>query len=169
MESVAQLVNRLKSAKPSADKILPDNDTVSFETDCTFADEPADLSPFYPFDIPDDLREFWSVTKEAELFTEKKYRQWGLKILSPEDALKETALERKSKPHIYNATELVIGVFFGDSDRLILDCHPDNSGNMLVALPIDPRKDWPVVATSLTELLNLYAQHKGEKYWEKSL
>jgi hypothetical protein len=63
---------------------------------------------------------------------------------------------------------LVVGRFLGDSDLLVLRCDetaPD-VGSTLIALPIDPRGDWPTVARSFREYLERLIAAEGDKYWE---
>ena len=38
--------------------------------------------------------------------------------------------------------------------------------NILVALPLYSREDWPVAASSLSEFLNLYREAAGMMFWE---
>jgi hypothetical protein len=63
----------------------------------------------------------------------------------------------------------VIGKFLGDSDLLVIRCSQseEDFGNVLVALPLDPRPDWDHVAESLADFLDEYAKTGGEKYWTK--
>ena len=64
----------------------------------------------------------------------------------------------------FEATDAVVGEFLGDTDVLVLEVN----GGVLVALPLDPRTDWPRVASTLSEFLTPYLQAAGEKYWESS-
>jgi hypothetical protein len=36
----------------------------------------------------------------------------------------------------------------------------------LIALPLDPRKDWYAIGASLAEVLDRYLASEGEKFWE---
>ncbi len=63
--------------------------------------------------------------------------------------------------------DVFVGKFIGDQDRLLVRCKSDQPdfGQVLVALPIDPRPLWPVVAESLGEFLMKYVEASGDKYW----
>jgi hypothetical protein len=60
----------------------------------------------------------------------------------------------------------VVGEFLGDTDKLLVRCNPltDDYGSVLVALPIDRRKQWPVWL-SLAQFVEDFAEHDGEKCW----
>ena len=117
-------------------------------------------------DIPNDLKKFWQLVNKAILFLDTDYGQWGLKIFSLTESLRESSLEKENRPKDYINSDLVIGEFIGDSDKLVVDCSQANFGKILVSLPIDSRKDLYVVASSFKEFLNLYIDGQGEKFWE---
>jgi hypothetical protein len=122
----------------------------------------------YPFNIPDDLKEFWSISESAELFKDDEYGQWGLNILSPEQALIATEKQKEWRSEDFEENDLVIGKFIGDSDLLVLSSENENKqyDTVRVALPMDPRKDWYIVASGFTEFLEKYIDKQGDKYWE---
>lgn len=117
--------------------------------------------------IPKDLQIFWALYDNAELFRDITYGQWGLDILSIEDAIAYSKRGRIYRPSAFKNTDLIIGSFRGDSDLLMINCneHANNYGQITVVLPIDDRPDWYVVADSLSEFLELYAKCNGEKFW----
>ncbi len=116
--------------------------------------------------IPNDLRLFWQLVDKAVLFLDTDYGQWGLRIFSYSEALKESFLEKRNRSNDYIASDLVIGEFIGDLDKLVIDCSQANFGRVFVSLPIDSRRDWHIVASSFQEFLNLYIEGRGEKFWE---
>lgn len=70
----------------------------------------------------------------------------------------------------YLLGDLVLGRFIGDSDLLVIRCDPSSSdfGHLLMATPIDPRKEWYRVAESLSAFLALYIKAGGDKAWVTS-
>ncbi len=115
-----------------------------------------------------DLFDFWGVAQSAELFKDQLYGQWGIEILSPSDAVVETRRQLRERASDFNQSDLIVGRFFGDSDLLVLQCEqgsPDY-GSIHVALPLDPRADWPDAARSLGQFLERLIKAQGDKYWE---
>jgi hypothetical protein len=135
---------------------------------CSFASEPAGAVDEFPLPIPNDVREFWQVTRRATLFKDQQYGQWGVEVLEPAQALSETSRQLTARPRDFMRSDLVLARFFGDSDLVVLACSPEepNFGSITIALPIDNRSDWPVVARSFDEFLNRMVEAQGDKYWE---
>ncbi|SDK95131.1 hypothetical protein [Arthrobacter sp. ok362] len=111
-----------------------------------------------------ELEALWLSSREAWLFQDIDYGQWGLHILDPAAAAARTSAGRTSRPGDFEATDAVVGEFLGDTDLLVLEAN----GGVLVALPLDPRTDWPRVASTLPEFLTRYLEAVGDKYWESS-
>jgi hypothetical protein len=118
-------------------------------------------------DCPSDLREFWSVARFARLFEDKQYGQWGLEILCPRKAADFSRQCRAERDVDFLEGDLVIGRFLGDSDLLLIICDATSQdyGNVLVALPLDPRCEWYKAADSFAEFLDKYAKSGGKKFW----
>ncbi len=118
--------------------------------------------------IPEDILKFWQVTKSARLYEDINYGQWGLLILSPANALNETETFAKERGLNFIKGDLIIGKFLGDSELLLIrtDDSKEDYGNIIVELPLDPRKEWYYVEKSFTSFLINYSKHKGNKYWE---
>lgn len=123
-----------------------------------------EISEAWPAHALPELEALWLSSREAWLFRDIDYGQWGLHILDPAAAAALTNAERGRRPGDFEATDAVIGEFLGDSDLLVLEAN----GGVLVALPLDPRADWPRVASTLSEFLSRYLEAIGEKYWESS-
>ncbi|PZS25433.1 MAG: hypothetical protein DLM59_20190 [Pseudonocardiales bacterium] len=117
--------------------------------------------------LPEQLLAAWASTREANLFEDVEYGQWGLVLLSPTASAQRTAEELHERPDAYQAGDLVIGKFIGDQDLLVLAGGQGQVGQVLVALPLDDRADWDVVAQDLCEFLEIYFQHAGTKFWER--
>lgn len=111
-----------------------------------------------------ELEALWLSSRQAWLFQDIDYGQWGLHILDPATAAARTNAERARRQHDFEATDAVVGEFLCDTDLLVLEAN----GSILVALPLDPRTDWPQVASTLSEFLTRYLEAVGEKYWESS-
>lgn len=111
-----------------------------------------------------ELEALWLSSREAWLFQDIDYGQWGLHILDPATAAARTKAELACRPGDFKVTDAVVGEFLGDSDLFVLEAN----GGVLVALPLDPRADWPRVASTLSDFLARYLDAVGEKYWEGS-
>lgn len=142
-----------------------------FTLTCRFSDvgSTAKTIDQYIHVVPEGIKEFWRISEWAELFKDETYGQWGLRIMTPEESLQESARQIKERATEFEEDDLVIGQFFGDSELFLIRCNeaePD-FGKVLISLPIDPRSCWPVVASSFSEFLNMYAKSEGEKFWEE--
>lgn len=124
-----------------------------------------EVSRAWPTDaLPPELEALWQSSREAWLFQDIDYGQWGLHILDPTAAAARTKTELASRPSDFAATDAVVGEFLGDSDLLVLEAN----GGVFVAPPLDPRTDWPRVASTLSEFLIRFLEAVGNKYWEPS-
>ena len=139
---------------------------------CSFDPLPAASSDIEdtPVVRENDLREFWNVSRKATLFKDQEYGQWGVEIMCPRDAVAATQWQRQMRPVDFMATDFVFGRFFGDSDLLMMrtDETASDFGAIMVVLPMDPRSDWPRVATLFGDFLERLAVAQGDKYWEVS-
>jgi len=132
---------------------------------CTL-DEPATSAEVERFwadrQLPSGLLEAWSVCREARLFEDADYGQWGLHLLAPSASATRTEEELAQRPEDYSAVDIVIAEFLGDQDLLVLD----KQAGVLVALPLDQRSDWYRPASSMAEFFARYVAAGGDKYWE---
>jgi hypothetical protein len=116
--------------------------------------------------LPDDLLALWAAAREARLFEDVDYGQWGLVLLTPAASAARTARELADRPRDLAPADIVVGEFLGDLQLLVLA--PDESGGarVLVALPLDDRAEWPVAGESLSQFLVDYLEHGGEMFWD---
>ena len=68
-----------------------------------------------------ELEALWLTSREAWLFQDIDYGQWGLHILDPAAADARTHAERARRPASFEPTDAVIGEFLGDTEVLVLD------------------------------------------------
>jgi hypothetical protein len=117
--------------------------------------------------VNDEAIELWSACREARLFEDIEYGQWGLVLLSPV----ESVLRTISPPDYYSEElrpdDLVLGEFLGDTELMVLAPSESGRRRVLIALPLDPRADWFGAAADLAELLIKFHQANGVKYWEE--
>lgn len=113
--------------------------------------------------LPASLVEAWATCRSARLFEDVEYGQWGLVLLDPAGSAERTERERRDRPDDLAASDVVVGEFLGDSDLLVVAAEP--SPAVLVALPLDPRADWPVVAPDLDAFFRAYVDALGAKFW----
>jgi len=139
-----------------------------FKLACSFKEIAPLDKVINPSKIPGDLLEFWHLCDGATLFADNEYGQWGLEIWGSREAIKKTETAYYERPKEFNNGDLIIGRFIGDSDLLVIRCDKQKKdyGSILIALPIDQRKDWPVVATDFAAFLEMYSHYEGDKYWE---
>jgi hypothetical protein len=171
MKTIPEIINLLKKNWSSPTQAYHGGEKVDFLLTCQFRSAGTHIDSNYPFSVPEDLKEFWSIAASAELFKDNEYGQWGLQILSPHESLLVTNEEKESRSEDFKKNDLVIGKFIGDSDLLVLSAEEDSQyyNSILIALPIDHRKEWYKVASGFAAFLDSYVEHQGEKYWEVGL
>lgn len=170
MSRVSELVQQLGHEWAEPREAIHRGERSPFLLACTFDPLSAGGADVESLSVPlaNGIRDFWAVAQRADLFKDQQYGQWGIEILSPIDAAAETRRQLRERPHDFQPSDLVVGRFFGDSDLIVLRC--DNSGSdfgsVRIALPLDPRADWPQVAESFDEFLERLMTAQGDKYWE---
>lgn len=129
---------------------------------------PAAVEAALGLTLPGSIKELWSGAHSIRLFEDVTYGQWGLSVLSPDDAIVSTQLQTASRKSESRPGDLVVGTFIGDSDVLLLRCDEkaEDYGTIVVSLPIYSRSDWPVVGRSLEQFLLDYIACSGEKFWD---
>lgn len=118
--------------------------------------------------LPEDFKEFIKNSDGAVLFKDKMYGQWGLKILSLNDAERETTNFHSDRNLDAKKGDVIIGSFIGDSDSLLMRCDLDSHdfGWILAVSAIDPRDEWEIVSKSFKDFFARYLNVQGDKYWE---
>ena len=135
---------------------------------CEFSNKGIKTEKEIILEIPESLKEFWSYSENATLFKDSEFGQWGLEIFSPKNAIAYTKEEKENRPKDFISGDLIIGRFLGDSDLLVISCdRSKNFGEIIIALPIDPRSEWPRIASDFGEFLERYSKEEGAKYWEE--
>ena len=118
--------------------------------------------------LPSDLEQLWDQASSLRLFEDVTYGQWGLVIWPPNQVIIEQGKRLSGRGQDFRGGDLVIGEFLGDSDLLMLRANPTERdfGHAMIALPLDPRKDWYVAAESLVTFLTRFLESNGNKFWE---
>lgn len=167
MSNVVQTIHLLKERWGTPREAVHRGRLFPVPLACTFAPESGGSIKMFSFEIPEDIREFWLCSGSATLFKDQKYGQWGIEILGPAGALRETLEEVANRPRDFSSTDLVLARFFGDSDLIVISCDPKKPdfGFVYVALPIDRRQDWPLAAESFGEFLERLTAMEGDKFW----
>lgn len=168
MSNIGQIIHILKTRWAQPREAFHRGERCPFLLACNFAAEPIGSSVQFPLRPPDDVLEFWHVTRHATLFEDQQYGQWGVEVLDPAQALTETARQASARPRDFLGSDLILARFLGDSDLVVLSCDPNQPGfgSVTIALPIDKRSDWPVVASSFGDFLSRLLEAQGDKYWE---
>lgn len=119
--------------------------------------------------LPKDLVELWNHASEVRLNEDIYYGQWGCVLWSPLD------LVERHHMHVgfrgegnFRLGDLIIGEFLGDSDLVVQRCDRScaDFGSVVIALPMDSRDEWPVVAPSIWHFMSMYLHHPSHKFWE---
>ena len=118
-------------------------------------------------DVPEHVKDFWRFTKEAYLFQDIEYGQWGLHIYSVGNSIEITKEILTDRPEEILVTDLVLGNFLGDSDLLIVNCNKNSQdyGEVIIGLPLDRRNDWYFLQINFQQFLSEYSIRNGEKFW----
>ncbi len=118
--------------------------------------------------LPPDLQTLWNNAAEVRLFEDMTYGQWGLVLLSSVDAISQTLAFRDERSRDVLDGDVVIGIFLGDLELLVVRCDVAASdyGKVIVAREIDHRIQWPIASDSLTTFIATFIEHDGVKYWE---
>lgn len=165
-ETLCELRSRWSTPRPASHrgKVTPMALGVWLALEGASAQEVASLAEL----VPPDLRGVWQTCRSARLFEDVEYGQWGLELLDPLESTAETERLQADRPEEFRAGDRVVGRFLGDSDLLLVRCDPaeDDFGEVVVALPIDPRGDWYFLRTGLADFLEKYSAAEGDKFWE---
>jgi len=119
------------------------------------------------FALPVDLAHLWAEAGTLRLFEEIRYGQWGLVLLSPLEAIRETMSMGEQRSEDMLPGDLVVGAFKAEEQRVVVRCdaQADDFGRVLIALPIDFRQDWPLVGEDLADFLTQFISAGGDQYW----
>jgi hypothetical protein len=167
--NVKELISQLKQQWGGPRAAMHRGEVIPFELACKFGDGASndELSGLSNL-APKELLDFWKEAREADLFVDSKYGQWGLRLWSPARSVGRTQeLRSASSTRLVNG-DLIIGEFLGDSDLLLVRCDPgaQDFGRILIVLPLDRRADWPTAAANFADFLKTYANESGDKFWD---
>lgn len=115
---------------------------------------------------PGEVVELWRCTREAWLFRDVEYGQWGLHLLQPEASFRRTRFAQATRAEDFVADDIVLGEFLGDQELLVVAPSEPSHRRVLVALPLDERHEWHVAAASLAAFLERFLASAGSKFWE---
>jgi len=90
---------------------------------CTIADPASDEEISAAWDrvaLPPQLADLWRTSREARLFEDVDYGQWGLALLAQAAARARTSGSLEARPRDFEQTDVVLGEFLGDSGLLIV-------------------------------------------------
>jgi hypothetical protein len=113
-----------------------------------------------------DAELLWFECRQARLFEDSDYGQWGLALLDPQASALRTKVEKAARPTVFREGDVIIGEFLGDQELLVIAPSEVGGRRILVALPLDDRCDWFGAASDLGEFLDDYFEAQGNKFWE---
>ena len=155
MKMIEEFIQTLESSWSTPRNAVHRGKNCPFRLCCSIDPVPAtDVDIRAVLAVPEEgLKQFWRRCRQASLFKDVDYGQWGVEILSPDRAIRESAYSLASRPKDFLCTDLVFGKFFGDSELLVMNCDSSDNeyGSIRVALPIDKRNNWPLAAHSFAE------------------
>jgi hypothetical protein len=168
MSQVSEAISRIKDEWGEPREAVHHGLKCPFLLQSSFSSEPVEALDRFPVTMPNGLRDFWSLADSATLFKDVGFGQWGVEIFNPHISLQATSEERRARASEFSKTDLIIGRFIGDLERLLIECNQKEQsfGQIVVVLPIDKRCDWRVIANSLGDFLMRLADAQGAKYWE---
>jgi len=75
---------------------------------------------------------------------------------------------RDSLDHPFRDDDIVVGVFLGEPDLVVMPSDPNQShyGQVLIANLMDVRGDWPTAAPSLASFLRAFIAAQGQWFWQ---
>jgi hypothetical protein len=81
------------------------------------------------------------------------------------EAYRRTKEEVERRPMDFEAGDVVVAEFLGDSQLVVVrsDREAGDFGRVLIALPIDPRSEWRVVSDSILDFIARVAE--SPEYW----
>jgi hypothetical protein len=110
MTAIADAVERFRrQPSPSAGST---NNPFNLRSTVDTPAQPTELYERWPGgDLPRDALELWAACREARLFEDVDYGQWGLVLLSPSASATRTARERDARPSDLRPDDIVLGEF----------------------------------------------------------
>lgn len=168
MNKLERLIQKIRAEWSNPRYTTAEEEAGVFRQICKVTDRIQEVQNLFPFEIPQDVQLLWSSVEHADLFMDVEYSQWGLSLLSAEEAHEATTSTITTRSQDFLASDIVIGRFYGDADLLIICCESGAQfGSVRIALPIDSREEWYSVSDSLIEFLEEYIYAEGDKFWEQ--
>jgi hypothetical protein len=119
------------------------------------------------YDLPPDVMALWTAVGSGRLFEDGQFGQWGLSILTPAAAESEMATLRRTRPDDVLQGDLTVANLIGDAQAVVVRCDrlAADFGEVLVALPMDARRWWPLVGETLAAFISQFVAVGGEQFW----
>jgi hypothetical protein len=121
--------------------------------------------------LPLEIQALWNNSSELRIYEDVNYGQGGLVIYGPQNlvSLHREKAGQKQWEGRFRQGDLVMGELIGDDELVLLRCDPEQEdfGDVIIALPIEARTQWPTVESSLTTFLEKFLESPAEKYWER--
>jgi len=155
-----ELIARLKKDFTTPTEIFYKGRGKKLHLYCLFDNNGVEIFDNFSPKVPADLIRFWRISESAQLFKDV-YEGGGLQILSPKLCVIES--QGRAEPN-----ELVIGLFLGELDFLIMNCDAGSKGFGEITIGNDrrDRSKWPKVAATFFDFLSMYSTTYGEKFWD---
>jgi hypothetical protein len=169
-DRVDEVLRAVQTSEPTADSVgLIPPMVLRSESKAPVAWEPSDIEKALGVKLPQENKLLWARASELRLNEDATYGQWGCILWSPVEvvARHKKATDWRGLDN-FRPGDVIIGEFRGDTDLVVLRCDPsqDDYGNIIIALGIDPRGEWPFAASSITDFVLQFLSHSERKFWE---
>lgn len=170
MQTIGEILDTLRLDWAVGRRVREEGDSSVSQLLACFIREPiqvtGDLRLPDGLTAPPALADVWRACDGAELFKDIEHGQWGLRLLSPSDAVQATQQYFREDSRAAQG-DFVVGQFIGDGELLLVRAiagAPD-FGRVIVVDEIDKRINWPIAAENLRDFLDEYARKMGRKFW----
>lgn len=128
----------------------------------------SDVSDFIPHGccLSAEFQHRWLLAGRVDMYIQEPIGHWGVVLWDPWE-IDYFHKELHSDNNLYRG-DLAIGECKGDTELIVARCDPTRPdfGHVVIALEMDKRKNWPIVAPSLASFIHQYLDSPDKKFWD---